>query len=163
MITDSASTAMVVGSGYLKTLTIYPAPAANALLESNTVLDSGQSSTLTAGETGGTPAYTFYWFNQAGCAGSSFASGPTTSVTPLASNTYSFNSVDSSAEPESVCSASNTVTVHAAPSIAIAPLTQTIDTGEPIAFANTVTGGTAPYIFTYTTNAVGRRPWQETR
>src|SRR5208337_1640882 len=77
------------------TLVVHAAQIANILTESHTVIDSGQSSILTAGATLGTPGYTFNWFSQASCTGASFATGVTNTVSPIANTVYSFNSVDS--------------------------------------------------------------------
>ena len=54
--------------------------------------------------------YTYNWFNAANCGGTNIGSGATLLVSPLATNTYSFNSVDSATTKNVVCSASNTVT-----------------------------------------------------
>jgi sugar lactone lactonase YvrE len=112
--TDKATTPETATSGTADITVSTSALTANILLESNTVIDSGQSSTLTAGATGGTAPYTFNYFSQASCAGTSIGSGTTLSVSPTATTTYSFNAVDSESTPVSVCSTSNSITVNPA-------------------------------------------------
>jgi hypothetical protein len=142
---DSATTQVTVSNSL--TYTVNNALSANTpLLESNTIIDSGQSSTLTAGATGGTPPYTFHWFSQASCAGTSFGSGSSISVSPLVSNTYSFNAVDSATTPNSICSASNTVTVNSAPTLTSLDPSNTILTyGQSVTYNVVLNGGTGPF------------------
>ena len=98
-----------------------PAQIANILLESNTIINGGGSSILTAGVVGGTPSYHFNWFNQANCNGPSFASGTTTVVTPPQNAIYSFNVVNSASTNNVICSASNSIIVRATSLICTAP------------------------------------------
>lgn len=156
IVQDSSSAGAETTNSVKVTVTINSAQTANILTETNTVIDSGQSSTLTAGATGGTPSYTFNWFSQANCAGSSFASGVSTTVSPLASNTYSFNSVDSASTANVVCSASNTITVNAAQSLTWTDSKSTIDYGQTQTLTGTGSGGTANFgynVLVY--NAIG--------
>lgn len=145
VITDNSGIPTTANSVWIKTLTINNAPAANVLLESNTKIDNGQSSTLTAGATGGTVPYSFNWFSQASCAGSSFASGVTTSVSPSSTTTYSFNVVDSATINDVVCSSSNSVTVYSTPTVSITPTNTVINAGQYAGFTTSVSGGSGTF------------------
>ena len=145
IITDSKPSS--ANSVYTGTLTINTAQVAGTLTESNTIIDVGQSSTLTGNPSGGTTPYTISYFSQASCGGTSIGSGATLSVSPTVPTTYSYNSVDSATTKNVVCSASNSITVNAAlgiPSIAPSAANK-YDAGQTIVFSTTVTGGTANY------------------
>jgi hypothetical protein len=153
-VTDSVSG---TASSTNSVITVDSPQVAGPLTETNTVIDSGQYSRLTAGTTnGGASPYTINWFTGASCATPLGQSGTSILVKPSTTTIYSFNSVDSSqGGATSVCSASNTVTVNPLPTITLSPSTSTIDAGQSVIFTNTSTGGTRPLVWSYSTNALG--------
>ena len=125
-VTDQASAFNCLGTGDI--LTVNSVQVVGLLTESNTVINSGGVSLLTAAATtGGTPPYTYNWFNAANCGGTNIGSGSTLLVNPASTTIYSFNSVDSATTKNVVCSASNTVTV----SSGVQPPIYTIITTSP--------------------------------
>ncbi len=146
-ISDSGTTNEVANS-VIKSYAINTALLAGVPTETNTIITSGQSSTLTAHPSGGTPSYTINWFNQGGCGGPSQGTGTTLSVSPASTTTYSYNVVDSATSANVACSASNSITVHAA--LLANTLTESntlIDNGQYSTLSAGATGGTPPYTF----------------
>lgn len=142
IITDSQSKA--VNSIYTQVLTVKAALLAGSLSESNSVIDSGQSSTLSSNPSGGTGSYSINWFTQSGCTGATVGTSNTISVSPVSTTTYSYNVVDSIAV--SACSSGNSITVHSAPSLSI-PLASNsvLDLGQSTTYSTTLSGGTGPF------------------
>ena len=129
-------------SSSTNTITVASAQSVGLLTESNTIIDNGQSSLLTAGATsGGTSPFTYSYFSQASCAGASIGSGTTLLVNPSSTTTYSFNSVDSATTKNVVCSASNTITVRATPTVTTPiPSNILLDFGQSVVYNTILTG-----------------------
>ncbi len=154
-VTDSSATTTTSG---VVLFTINPALTATISPASPTI-DSGQSVTLTALASLGTPPYSYQWYNGGSC--SSAIVGQTTSsyATPFltSAHTYSVKVTDSSdaSSPGTFC-ASAGVTVNAAlsPTISISP--QIIDSGTPTTVKATVAwAGTPPYKVTLYSGSSG--------
>ena len=152
-VVDSATTNSVVCSAS-NTVTVHsPAlTSGTALTQSNTVLDTGQTVTLTSNPAGGSSPYVINWFRQAACAGTSIGTGSSFSESPSASNTYTYNVVDSATTNSVVCSASNTVTVHSPALTSGTALTQSntvLDTGQTVTLTSNPAGGSSPYVINW--------------
>ncbi|MHB1802786.1 MAG: hypothetical protein ACYCU5_14210, partial [Actinomycetes bacterium] len=152
VLTDSNPT--TVTSGYTTNFIVNPSLSAGTPTESNSVIDSGQSTTLTANPSGGTLPYSYQWYTITGstaptCTSSNSISGATSSTytaAPTATNSYAYQVTDSASSPVSICSSGITINVNAAlgtPSIS--PSNPTIDSGQPVTFTSTWTGGTPDY------------------
>jgi len=134
-------------SAYSANYVVHTAQIAGALTESNTIIDIGQSSTLTGNPSGGTAPYTISYFSQASCAGTSIGSGATLSVSPTSTTTYSYNSVDSATTKNVVCSASNSITVSSALGIpSIAPLNPSVFKDLGYIISSDWSGGSPGYL-----------------
>lgn len=144
----SVPAAVTVGSGLV----------ANPITSTANAIDLGQSVTLTAHPTGGTPPYTDQWYATSSCAGSVVSSGPTYAVSPSSTTTFSYQVTDSGSTPQSLCSAGFTVTVNPA---LTAPVISSnypaVDTGQSAMLSTTTpfTGGTSPYTCNWMEEAPG--------
>jgi len=129
------------------------------MTESNTLMDVGQVSLLTAYPSGGTMPYYYEWHTNYGetadCASNgnvmAGASAPTYLASPTTTNSYAIKVTDSATTSTSYCS-TNTITVNPAMTTPTLVLSNTfIDQGQSILFtANTVSGqGTPRYSFAY--------------
>ena len=147
LMTDANSQG--VNSTYTSNFIIYSPQSSGNLYETNTLIDAGQSSELTADPSGGASPYAINWFSQANCAGTSFRTGTSISVSPSSNAVYSYNSIDSATTANSMCSASNTITVD--PALALGTLSSTaihIDLGQnDIISSISPSGGTPPYSY----------------
>ena len=155
VVKDSATTPEVATSP-VANVTVDPALVAPAATPAKVVLDSGQSLTLTATPSGGTPPYTIRWYFQSqglSCASGTAVpggSGPGLSVTPSGTGSYCYAVNDSTSSPHRVFSAPDLVTVNptlsapAAPS----PSSNVLDVGQSFSVKATLpTTGTAPYAY----------------
>ena len=115
---------------------------AGLLTESNTIIDNTQYSLLTANPGGGSPVYTVSWFTNGACTAPSFATGTTTLVNPSTGTvTYTYNSVDSATTKNVVCSASNSITIRATPSVTTPiPSNILLDAGQYVVYNTILTG-----------------------
>jgi len=151
LVTDSSQGIPGASSCAHVTVTVDPALAVTIDPPSQSI-DSGQSITLTAVPSSGTPTYFYQWYSGSGCVGSnaledytasSFFTGPLTTTT-----IFSVNVTDSSigTPAASVC-ATVTVTVNAALTAAISPAAPKIDSGQSITLTANPLGGTTPYTY----------------
>ncbi len=135
-----------------------PTPAVGAI-------DNGQSITLTANPSGGTPAYTYQWYyvHSGACssANSVVASGTSATVTnaPESNTIYCYTVSDSSSNAPTVTSGNNFVMVYPALSVAApSPSTQTVTQGGTAAITDGgASGGNAPYTYQWAA-AIGSAP-----
>ena len=156
VVTDSATTNEVLASGYTP-LGFNALPVAGIPTESNTVINSGQYSRLTAAPSLGTQPYSYQWYTIAGstaptCTSANAISGATSSTylaSPTTTNSYAYLLTDSATSPSSACSYSNTIAVNPSLSITLLPAANTITTGQSVTFTNMTTGGTSPYTYSY--------------
>lgn len=156
VITDSATTNEITNSIYTP-LGFNAIPVAGVLTESNTIINNGQYSRLTATSTFGTSPVSYNYFSQASCGGASIGSGASILVNPSSTTTYSFNAVDSATTPISVCSASNTITVN--PALAWGTwtaLNNPQNTGSTQVLTAKINNGIGPYTYNFIVyNSVG--------
>ena len=135
---------------------INPALVAGAITASNSVIDSGQSTTLTANPSGGTPPYSYQWYTgtPSNCGSGSPISGATSSTysaSPISTTYYCYTVSDSATSPVYKTSATDEVTVNSAPTVTLTPVPPNdlaVTAGQPGAFTATVTGGTGPFDLT---------------
>jgi len=113
-------------------LTVNPLLLANPITPSNAIISSGQSITLTANPSGGTPPYSYQWYSgtSSNCLNDAPISGATSSTytaSPTTSTYYCYKVTDSASTPETNMSASDLVTVSTLPPYIIyyAPITIT--------------------------------------
>ena len=154
-VTDSSQSPITLNSILTAKIYINATLVAGAITPSSPTTDSGQSVTLTAHPSAGTPAYSYAWYTHSGSAGTGSCNAAnvisgqissTISVSPTTTNSYTYQVTDSAVSPETACSSSDTVTVNSAlgtPSISPSSA-QSYDTGQIITFSTTV-GGTANY------------------
>ena len=133
----------------------YAAQTSLLLLKSNTVIDQGQVSRITATSTGGAGTITYNYFSGASCTNANYlGTGTSLLVNPSSTTSYSFNAVDQATTPNSVCSGTNTITVDTDPTVTLYPPTNSIDTTQSVIFTNTVSNGDAPFTYAYTVNSM---------
>ncbi|MCL4375717.1 hypothetical protein M1394_02875, partial [Candidatus Marsarchaeota archaeon] len=98
--------------------------------------------------------YSYKWYTTSGtggvsCTSANVISGSTLSTylaSPTTTNSYAYQVTDSASTPESVCSASDTVTVNSELGIpTIIPSNTAIDNGQSIVLSSSWSGGTADY------------------
>ncbi|MHB1708716.1 MAG: beta strand repeat-containing protein [Thermoplasmataceae archaeon] len=117
--------------------------------------DVGNSVTFTASASGGTPGYTYNWYEDGTLI--SGASGST--YTPAAYNSsgsydYAVTVTDGAGytTSTSLTGASLTETVDSDPTVSASASTTTADVGYSITFSSTPSGGTSPYTYSWTIN-----------
>ncbi len=131
------------------TITVNQAPTVT-LSQSGSPTDIGQSITLTANEVGGTGAITYHWGGSltGSCLSTSnicIVSSPTPGIFNI-----SVAVTDSAPTPVTSGLASVSVTVNPILAISVAPASNSIYVGQNIILTNTTTGGTGPYVYSYT-------------
>ncbi len=118
--------------------------------------DVGQTITLTATVTNaGSGTDTFQWYNGTQANAISGATSNTYSAIAGATGTFTYNVVITDSNGGTGQSNIASVNVNALPTISITPSAATIDAGQNVIFTNTVTPGTAPYLYSYTTTSPG--------
>lgn len=131
-------------------ITVNPSPVGNIVPATQTAC-AGATVNLTAQATGGAPGYTYEWFGPG-----SISPIATTQILTLTnvqysqSGAYSVRITDANG-----CSPAGTLptaalTVTQAPIVAVSPLSQTACVGNAVTFNSQVTGGVAPYTYTWT-------------
>lgn len=123
------------------TITVDPALVAGPITPASPNIDAGQTVTLTANPSGGTPSYSYQWYTGAACTSPiSGATSSTYAAKPAASTTYYYKVTDASFIPASACSAGDTVTVFPSLSVPVLTLTpQTVEFGDAGFITPTVT------------------------
>jgi hypothetical protein len=114
-------------------------------------IDSGQNVTLTANPTGGTPVWSFQWLSGSGSTCATVIPGatqPTYLAVPTTTTTYCYKVTDGSANPPTVTSTPDVVTVQ--PTLqpgAITPAGPAIDAGQSVTLTAAAVGGKPPYSY----------------
>ncbi|MGD0729210.1 MAG: hypothetical protein ABR981_03995, partial [Candidatus Micrarchaeaceae archaeon] len=155
MITDAHPTTVNSVANYFgyNALLIAAVPT-----ESNTLIDLGQVSLLTAQPSGGTQSYSYKWYANYGssvtCSGTgnqiSGATASTYLASPTTTNSYAYLVTDSASTQVGTCSAGNTITVYPAlgqPTISVS--NTLLDQGQYTVIATYETGGTLPYTYNF--------------
>ena len=156
IVTDSAST--TVNSIYSGTFQVKATMSNPLIYPSNPTIDSGQSVTFSSTWTGGTPDYTakLYSSSTSTCNTgstlvqtlSSQTSGNATfnAISPTSNALYCIFVTDSATTPVTVNSVNSEVTINPAlSSPIISPSNPAIDTGQPVTFTASWSGGTPTY------------------
>ncbi len=153
-VTDSASaTSCSVGD----IVAVNSVLGAGAIAPISPTVDNGQSITLTASPTGGTPSYLYQWYSGVGC--TSPISGATSSayvVSPTSTTAYEYKVTDSAqgSPSASACSTADTVTVNSALVVgAVTPPSPTVNNGQSVTLTANPSGGTQPYNYQWYTGA----------
>jgi hypothetical protein len=124
---------------------------ASAIAPASPTIDKGQSVLLTANPSGGTPVYTFQWFNGTPKSCSNPIYGATSSTYlahPSSNATFCYSLSDGSASAPTLPSALDTVTVEPAFVAGIAtPAAPEIDSGQALTLTSAVSGGKPTYTY----------------
>ncbi|MCW6159896.1 MAG: hypothetical protein LVQ95_02290, partial [Candidatus Micrarchaeales archaeon] len=162
-VTDSASTPETQTSASSQTITTNTALTASAApTASNSVIDSGQSSTLTvAAPTTGTPPYYYQWYSGASatCTSDSAVAGQTGltySASPTSSTYYCVRETDSATTNEIVYTGTTQVAVNSALTAPSAPTVSNtlLDVDQSETVSGTIPStGTSPYTQGTTTHS----------
>ena len=110
--------------------------------------------TLTSDASGGTGPYTYLWYTAASCANTPLIgeSGPTLSVIPTTTTTYSYKVTDSTTA--TACSVGDTVTDSNPPSAGpITPANPSIVQGQSVTLTSHAAGGTNPFTYQWYTSS----------
>ena len=126
-----------------------------AITPSSPVIDSGQSVTLTAHPSGGTPSYTYQWYTAASsgtCSSSdvaiSSATSNTYSASPTSDTYYCYTIKNSYSGSNSFGSPTDEVAVNGLPSAgSITPSSPVIDSGQSVTLTAHPSGGTPSYTY----------------
>lgn len=146
-------TITIISTGYGQTpiiVGVHSTLAANAITPANTVIDKGQSITLTAGATGGTSPYTYQWYLAADtdtsytCSGSVLSANQVYTPSPSSTTGYCVQVTDSILSTAAI---TDFVTVNSAPSILSSPGTYTYPFGTAISQNTTILGGTPQFTY----------------
>jgi hypothetical protein len=119
-------------------------------------IDSGQSITLTTGATGGNPPYTYQWYSNAGCTVTAPGSSVSQTYSATMLDTYCVRVTDNVG---STATATDSVTVNAAPSVSSAPGTVTYSLGSTITQTATIAGGTSEFTYNQIIYSGGTPIW----
>jgi len=135
------------GVSRVRTLPFVVAPAlATSIAATRTVLDVGQEDTLVATASGGTGSYAYLWTGlPTGCFGTNLSN---LACTPTAAGTFPVQELTNDTNGFSVVSATITLTLRPALLITLVPPPNG-QVGRAEVFEATVTGGTAPYSYTW--------------
>ena len=161
IITDSATTPVIVNSIYSATVTItsaYTPPTTPTLTLSNTLIDQGQSILFTAnGFSGGTGPYSYNYQIVNSITGATIAnrlynSNSFTSNTFLwtppnalyFANTFKANVIVTDAHPTSVNSIYSPIGYNSLPTLTASPSNILLDSGQTESFTLSEAGGTGP-------------------
>lgn len=142
-VTDSASTPVTVNSILSGAITVN-SPLSASLTASNTVLDSRQTETYTVSASGGTPPYTYNFFNVTGITTMGVSTSNTFSfvindVTPGVYLSYNVIVTDSSPTNAVANTLTNTIIVNPALSATILPSSgSSYNTGQIVTFTATI-------------------------
>ena len=146
------------------TVAVNPTLVAGSIAPPSPTIDNGQSISLSAAPSSGTPPYSYQWFAAAGCVSGTQVSGATSSTivaSPSSTTTYSYRLIDSSiGNPvASVCSAGDLVSVSSSMVAgAITPTGPTIDSGQSVLLTSAASGGTTTYSYQWFTGGACTTP-----
>jgi hypothetical protein len=153
LVTDSSSSAPV-SSCVGVSVTVNPAPTATISPASPTI-NNGQSITLTANPSQGTPPYSYQWYTGSSCGSAIVGKTAQTYVpSPASTASYSVLVTDSSiGTPAAIASACAPVTVMVNPALtaSISPASPAIDNGQSITLTANPSQGTSPYSYQWYT------------
>ena len=146
-VTDSNGETVVVGP---VSLVVAPALGAVSVSTSVSSLEIGGSVTFTASVSGGTQPLSYSWSGlPTGCV---TLNTPTLTCVPTTTGTYRVNVTVTDAAGVSQTASSAQVTVKAAPALGIVSISASVSSlrvGGVVAFTVIVTGGTAPYTYSW--------------
>jgi hypothetical protein len=139
-------------------ITLNP-PLSVSISPTSATYDSGQTITLAASVSGGTPSYSYQWYNDSSGSGVAIsgATYSTYSVSAGATGTFKYYVVvtDSATTPTSAQSSTGTYTVNPALSVSISPTSATYDSGQTMTLTSSVSGGTSPYTYQWYNDSSG--------
>ena len=110
--------------------------------------DVGNSVTLTASVTSGSPSYSYQWYSLSGAISGATSSTYTT-PSYSSSGAYSYYVQVTDAAGETVQSNTISETVNSDPTVSASANVTTADVNYPIEFSATPSGGTAPYSYSW--------------
>lgn len=150
-VNDSTGTNFV--SANSPTVSVYPPLTVSAPTVSATLLDLGQSTTLTPHASGGTPALTVTWYvgGSATCSSDTsvvIVQGTPLTISPSSSGYYCYSAADSATNPENHSSSTMYITVN--PALVAGPITPAspfILSGQTVTLTANPQGGSPAYSF----------------
>ncbi|MEM3215837.1 MAG: hypothetical protein QXS17_02895 [Candidatus Micrarchaeaceae archaeon] len=131
-------------------LTIDPALGTPTIYPSSATYDAGQTITLTASVSGGTPPYTYQWYNYTSGNAIAISGANSLTFTETAGSTaqtvkYYVKVTDSATSPTSANSATDSYTIDPALTVtSLTPSNTVLDSGQYVTYNVVVNGGTLP-------------------
>ena len=117
---------------------------------SSAIMDLGQTQTFNSTSSGGTPPYTYEWYLNGNAVYS--ANDPTWGFTPTSTGNYQVYLNVTDAASKSAASNTTNVLVNPALSVALSPISVSLDVGQSSLFTSSVSGGTYPYSYQWYLN-----------
>ncbi|MCL5092422.1 MAG: hypothetical protein M1364_02045 [Candidatus Marsarchaeota archaeon] len=155
-VTDSLGQTTDIGPSHI---TVNPVLSSPSISSSSTAYDDGQTITLAASVSGGTPPYTYEWYNST--SGTDIpiqiSSSSTYTETANGKGTFSYYVVvaDSASSPVTSTSKPISITVNGLPTPTIAPSGTAISQGSSVTLKASATGGTPPYTYQWYNDTSG--------
>ncbi|MCL5093344.1 MAG: hypothetical protein M1128_02670 [Candidatus Marsarchaeota archaeon] len=157
-VTDSVGQTISIGPS---DITVNPALSTPTISSASTTYDDGQTITLAASVSGGTPPYTTYeWFNSTSGTGIPVQISSSSTYTEIANGRGTFDYyvdvADSATSPAvSPDSKPIQITVNGLPTPTITPSGTAISQGSSVTLKASATGGTPPYTYQWYNDTSG--------
>ena len=155
-VTDSVGQTTDIGPSHI---TVNPALSTPSISSSSKAYDDGQTITLTASVSGGTPPYTYEWYNATSGTNIPIQISSSSTYTEVANGKGTFDYyvgvTDSATSPVTSNSKPISITVNGLPTPTITPSGTAISQGSSVTLKASEIGGTPPYTYQWYNDTSG--------